>query len=311
MRWLVVVALVAVAGCSFEDVDLAGKMCPCAPGWECDPATLMCVPLVPSDAGLDAFIVDGGPPPRDGNVPIDAPGLDAPAIDAPGVDAPGVDAPGVDGGFDAGLDDTACDDVHASAIHCDGFEDGSGFTAWTMPRGATYATSPVYRGAYAMLARSVPASALSYLHENLGEVMSGELHTRAYIHVAGDQDPAHLVVLHLEEGGSPYDYAEIQLIDGNFRIGARNRSGFDYVDGPAIPRDRWVCLELGFAIGTTAIIELRVDGAIAASLPHDTTRTRPWRTFYAGITNRGSGQSGEVELYMDEVVVSRSRIGCD
>ena len=37
-----VLALLAAA-CTVEAPDLAGKGCPCAPGWSCDPATNVCV----------------------------------------------------------------------------------------------------------------------------------------------------------------------------------------------------------------------------------------------------------------------------
>jgi hypothetical protein len=310
VRWPVVLALVAVAACSFEDVDLDGKTCPCAAGWECDPGTLRCVPLAPRDGGFDARLVDGDTPPdapaRDGRVPIDAPGVDAPPVIDADLDAP------FDGGFDAGPDETGCDDVHAGAMLCDGFEAGAGFPDWWMNRGAAYATDPVYRGNYSILVHSSVASTLAYLYESFEEVTSGELYGRAYVYVASDQTAESLVILHLEESGSPYDYAELQIQGGVLRVGARNRTaGFEYVNGPPMPRDRWVCIELGFAIGTSATIELSVDGVPAASLPHDTTRTMPWRILYAGISNRGSAQTGTVELYMDEIVLSRSPIGCD
>ena len=314
VRSLVAIALLSSAACSFEDVDLTGKMCPCAPGWECDPGTLRCVPLAPRDGGFDARLADGAAPrdalARDGRVSIDAPGVDAPPLLDAGPD-PSSDA-GFDGGFDAGPDETACDDVHAGALLCDGFEVGAGFPDWSMNRGAAYATDPVYRGNYSIVGRSSTTSALAYLYENFGDTTSGEIYTRAYVFLASDQVAESLVLLHFEEGGSPWDYAELQIQGGVLRIGARNQTaGFEYVNGPPMPRDRWVCIELGFAIGATATIQLSVDDVPAASLPHDTTRMRPWRVFYAGITNRGTAQTGEVELYMDEIVLSRSPIGCD
>jgi len=51
MRSLFVLAV--MAACRVPDVDLNGRMCPCAAGWTCDPATQTCVQSLVADAGVD------------------------------------------------------------------------------------------------------------------------------------------------------------------------------------------------------------------------------------------------------------------
>lgn len=56
-------ALLLVGGCSFEDVDLTGRECPCIDGWVCDPTTSTCR-REPMDGGGPA----DGPEPDAGTV---------------------------------------------------------------------------------------------------------------------------------------------------------------------------------------------------------------------------------------------------
>ncbi len=46
--------VVGTVGCRFDEVNLAGKACPCAPGWVCSPEE-MCVERL-EDAGIDASL---------------------------------------------------------------------------------------------------------------------------------------------------------------------------------------------------------------------------------------------------------------
>jgi hypothetical protein len=45
--------------CQVDDLDLAGKTCPCASGWTCEPSTNTCVQGLVEDGGVDAE-VDAG-----------------------------------------------------------------------------------------------------------------------------------------------------------------------------------------------------------------------------------------------------------
>jgi hypothetical protein len=51
-RYAALVLVVPLAGaCSVGDLELAGKACPCAEGWQCDAASNVCVPMAVSGQG--------------------------------------------------------------------------------------------------------------------------------------------------------------------------------------------------------------------------------------------------------------------
>lgn len=314
MRVVAVALLLVAFGCSFDEVELSGKACPCASGWVCDPATLLCVPLLPADGGLDATRADAAA--------IDAPTSDRamPPTDAPGLDAgpdagprdSGFDGGPIDAGLDAGPPDpTGCDDLHAGALLCDGFESDADFAEWTENRGASETMTPVYRGDWAMRATSSTSDNTNYVFERFTDVTSGELFVRTYVYLPSGSPAEHLVLAQLEEGGAPWDYAHVALRSGALRVGHRKGSTYVYRDGPPMPRDRWVCLELRVEVASAGTVQMFVDGASAASFSADTNLSRPYSTFYIGISYRGSSQTGTANVYMDEIVLSRSRIGCD
>lgn len=212
---------------------------------------------------------------------------------------------------DAGRDTTACDDVLSGALLCDGFE--AGFSAWTMVRFAEGATIPTYRGVASMRATSSPASAVSYLFSNrIPRVVSGELYARTYLYVPGVGTPRWLAVLHLEESGDPWDYAELRMVDGELELAARSATDARSARAGAVPRDRWFCVELRVLVADGGEVELFVEGTSAAAIrATDTLHASPWQTFYTGISYRGPTQTGRIEIFYDEVVLSTTRIGCD
>ncbi|MCB9648135.1 MAG: hypothetical protein H6730_16230 [Deltaproteobacteria bacterium] len=128
-RWgliLLAVGTAALTGCVLPELDLAGRPCPCAPGWSCQAD--VCVrgevdaAVDPPDSGapdtgvdggvsLDADVPEAGPDtgvPEDGGAPdagFDG-GPDGGALDA--LPDTGVDAGPVDTGVDAGPSPVAC-----------------------------------------------------------------------------------------------------------------------------------------------------------------------------------------------------------
>jgi hypothetical protein len=259
--------------------------------------------------GADGAGVDGGPTMDAGRrdaSPVDA----GPLPDVPRRDAPGLDAPQP---VDGGPDSTSCDDVHAGALFCDGFEDGETFGAWTMVRNGFYSSSPTYRGSGAMRATSISAGNASYLYKALPMMISsGELFLRGYLYVPAEANPVWVTVLHAEESGNPWDFAEIRLAAGEFEVAARSIDTLFEARGGPIPRDRWVCIELRTLVADAGTMELFVDESSVAAVDGDTRPAAPYRTLYSGISYRGPTQPlGTIEYYLDEVVVDTARIGCD
>lgn len=71
--WALVIAASA-AGCVIDDVDLAGRLCPCSPGWVCDDRSGRCVQGRADAAGaIDAALpsIDATPPCEAGTADCD------------------------------------------------------------------------------------------------------------------------------------------------------------------------------------------------------------------------------------------------
>lgn len=301
----------ASAACTAGDVDLTGKRCPCAPSWICDEARDECVPRRPpdggvsNDGGMDGAIVTDG-----GDADVDPPDADV-EIDAGGSDA----GPPPDGGIDAGADPTGCDDEHAAAIICDGFEELPSFARWTQARhAATTTASPVFRGSAAFAAPISSDSILAYLYLRAPTAIgSGELFARTYLFLPASSPAERMTIVHLEQSGSPYDYAELRLTDGGLTLAVKSDDVVTIAPELPMPRDRWVCLELRVAVASSGgTAEVFVDGVSARSLDGlDTLPAPGYSTFYVGISWIGMEQTRPSVLYMDEVVVDTARVGCD
>lgn len=292
--------------CAFDPVDLDGKGCPCAPGWRCLPEDNVCVPLAPTEAGPSDAGLEAGTE-RDASTDASAPRTDA-AVDA-AIDA-ATDA-SFDAALDAGPDDTACDDLHAGALHCDGFEGDTEFALWTENRGASHSTERAYRGTASAHA-SVGTSGRAYLFEQFPPITSGEIYVRTYAYVPSSADLTAITFITLEEASSPWDYARANVRDDQLVLVTRAGADNDQQPAVSVPRDRWFCLELRVQIGTSGEAELLVDGTSTALLTDvDTTRASPWDTVFVGVASRNSTQVDPTELFMDEVVVATTPIGCD
>ena len=80
------------------------------------------------------------------------------------------------------------------------------------------------------------------------------------------------------------------------------------------PRDQWVCLEQHvFIDSTNGIVELYMNGSTQPVISTTTGNTVPsggYGVVEVGINGVGTGQ-GQVDVYVDNVVISTSRYGCD
>ncbi len=135
---------------------------------------------------------------------------------------------------------------------------------------------------------------------------------RAYLYVPSTSMPSWVTVLHIEEGGVPYDYTELRLRDGELEVASDVLGVVSTVRGGPIPFDRWACVELRLAVSATGEVELFVDDvSTALETAINTVPTGTYRSLFVGISHRNAAQTGTVETYFDEVVLSRTRVGCD
>lgn len=317
MRGLLIASVLVAAGCSVDAVDLEGKECPCATGYRCDLATYTCV---------------RGPPPFDGGsiddaavdaLPVDAPGVDAPALDAAGrdtgtLDALVPDAPGLDAGpLDSGLDDTACDDVFTGALFCDSFE-MPGFLRWNevreMSGDVTHATDRAYRGAASLRAESLaPSGQADVIGYSSTPLTSGTATLRAYVYVPSGPAFTDVAILASHENSAPLQGIAFGVRDGERPYVYSSTAGVS-IPAPTVrmPRDRWVCVVLTLTIHDTAgSFELRVDDEIAVSRTGvDTRPAGGYATLVAGVSYTSPAQA-PIALYIDELAIDDSPIGCD
>lgn len=324
MAWIAGLAL-GTAGCVLAPVDLTGRPCPCAQGWSCVEG--VCRPEgsagedagTPRDAGADAA--------RDGG-PVDAAQLDASAADAEVADAEAPDAEAPDAGpADAGAPDggpgpTRCDDLHAGAIFCDGFE-------WVYPAGRTgwdwdlledgnvdTVVDPTpYLGERALRATTTVAGGRAAIGATLPDaIVDGEMWLRAFFYIPAAQAiSAGLSLLYIgaEDGSAGIAFQAYGGGRASVWIGTQDR--WEGTETP-LPRDVWTCLQLHVVVDDAAgEVELYLDDVLI-TVPF-TGDTLPlgaggFRDVEAGIEFSNASQ-GPTTLYVDEVVLSRTRVPCE
>lgn len=328
------VALTAlVLGCVPPALDLGSRRCPCTTGWTCDTALDRCVQGVLSDAaGIDAAS-DGATTDVGSDTGLDTGvhiGVDA-ASDAAhasdgGNDAfaavdVGIDAflP-VDGGRDAGHDagmpgDTGCTGALASALICDGFETDPGPWSGRTEHLGTVVADGVEafrgtRGLHAQLTASGGQAAREA--EGLGPFTSGDLWMRVSLYIPTAAVVSDFTWFSIGEVAPPY--AGISLgMGGDGHIGSYSSISNSYVsnDGLTMTRDHWTCLELHVLVSDTAgAIEVYREGMLGASTTGIDTRPGAGFTRWAVGVDYADPTQGPIEVWLDEVALSRSRLAC-
>ena len=312
--------LALIGGCAPGDVDLSPKICPCAVGYYCDSATRRCIEGTPPDvdAGRDASSGDTGV--RDAMTGHDAASRDARVPDDGGPDA----GAGTDAGTDAGIDlgPTRCDDIHAGAIFCSGMEP-PGFADWSEGSyGDDFAyvgraTSPAFLGAGSLYAESNAGSQrAAAFHLFTVPVTSGDIYLRVMVYVpSGWSFPGgSLSFAQVGMYGAPYHQLSLNLTGmGIVSLYVQAEGGNDAIYGVAVPRDTWFCVEGHAQISDAAgVVELFLDGVSQGDriTSFDTLPTVGYQRVVAGLPFTDPAFS-EIRLYLDEIVVSSTRVGCD
>jgi hypothetical protein len=191
------------------------------------------------------------------------------------------------------------------ALFCSGFERPLS-DEWTAQdlQGLAIVGSPVHAGAGALRSSTTAKAPVARVAWKLGQPWtSGTLYLRAFIYLptvfsgAGSH-----VLLELNELATADQKLSIDLKDGN---GAQLVIEPLAAKGPALPTQRWICLEL--AAGETSA-GLKIDDALvittASSLPKAGIGH-----LYAGVYSFST--SAGYEAYFDDVVLSSSPIGCN
>jgi hypothetical protein len=119
--------------------------------------------------------------------------------------------------------------------------------------------------------------------------------------------------LRIQHSAAPFESLDLQLNGGVFAT-RDTKTNVILKSATAMPTDRWVCLEWHVQLATTGMTSLLVDGTLASGLSQqqDTTGTVPYDWLLIGLESAPASLNGgpDVKLWLDELVVSGSPIGC-
>jgi hypothetical protein len=140
---------------------------------------------------------------------------------------------------------------------------------------------------------------------------TGDIWLRSYYYIPGSTvaNPSFSTCL-VTEIEPPYFGFSLIVLPSRVDIGVGSTF---YMGTKAIAHDRWVCVELHVKIDPTAgVFEAYLDGTLAATSP-TTTNTLPamgYTSIDVGIHYTDPSQ-GPVDLYVDDVLASTARLGCN
>jgi len=304
-------ASVAIVACTAGDVDLSGKLCPCATGWYCDRPTRTCLPGIAPDE--DAGSIDAAGPDAGG---LDA-GRDGGTRDAGGDG--GTDDGGTDAGSDAGPGDTQCDDRHAGAVFCDGFETES-FAAWTdtavLDGSLERSTTETFLGDGSLDAEvDAPGGrAITRYFVPTAFGAGDDVYVRAWIFIPAELAiPGGFTFIQASEGPAPYHHLSFSVNSSDvFTIFYNSDGASENLFGGLVRRDAWFCVEARVYLhDTDGIVEFWMDGVRqGGTSATDTLPATGYERILAGVAFSGAAQP-TARVLIDEVVVDMEPIGCD
>jgi hypothetical protein len=201
------------------------------------------------------------------------------------------------------------------AIFCDDFETGD-LSHWNGKIGGSLASVTVdatqpYRGKYALDARSTPFGFGDLGLGGAGSAAATEgispspatLWVRAYVYHAAAPPPFEMV-LALSSGTLGFAAGAGQA--GTWAVTQDDRASPDEISPVPIALDHWTCVELGLD-ETSHLVSLYIDGQKA--LAFTPARSTLIRKLEAGLVSVPSGPAAQV--YLDDVALAASRIGCE
>lgn len=211
---------------------------------------------------------------------------------------------------DGGTDCVGCDCLMTDTVVCEDFE--GPLDTWTIEGGASaeWVTTDSVSGTGSVRVRIGP-SETAFRRQTFPAVSSGELWMRAHVRVPAGAAIDGVGLMSMGRGG---DQVELDLVanGGADQYGAAMTYGpLDsvFAGGPSI-RDSWECLEVRVAIGAPGRLELRREGALIDSRdPSSTTIAGGFEELEYGVFFSRPTQ-GSLELLLDDVILSRTRIPC-
>jgi hypothetical protein len=232
-------------------------------------------------------------------------------FDAKGGDARGSDARGSDASVDA-PSPSLC--ATSGFVMCDGFESGTiAIPPWSTNAGLTVDAEHVYRGALAAHASTLALTAAStFIIDNTNRATLGTntAYLRAFMYLTSTSATTTqglAVVDPLSNAAS--QIATVNLANRELVVEVESASTTS--TGTAMPTDRWACLELSVRGSTTttsndAELVLWLDSVQIADVT--SFNLSPSQQFLFGLTVDNTQPASD--LWIDEVALNTSRIGC-
>jgi hypothetical protein len=140
------------------------------------------------------------------------------------------------------------------------------------------------------------------------------MHVRAFIYVPSSFSPEPAAIMEAEQAASPFSGVSLQLAQGGFSMfQGFPAPGMTIPPAGSVPRNTWVCVEWDVHVGKTGYVRLSVGGSVLSSpaINGDITSTPPLGELALGLVSQaGSTAVAPRELWIDDLVVSPSAVGC-
>jgi hypothetical protein len=223
----------------------------------------------------------------------------------------------------AGYRGTAtCLGRHPTALFCDDFENGlptgyPDYSYFSNHGTVTASADRVKQGAQAFrgtLMRVPGQISQASLWRSMTAIQSGSLHVRAHFYL-----PSGFVVsnwfVSLQLGGPAGKLSFDLIYEDRMQIAVNTENAIFRSTNPnTYPRDRWFCAELVIHLGElggAGSAEVHVDGqkVLEAPIGTDTLPAGGYDYLMAGAPH-ANGLSAAGEVFMDDVVLATSPIGC-
>ena len=288
---------VLVHACSFSDVDVDRRACPCIAGYRCNTAANVCEPAdeLP-DAALDAGL--------DASPDVDIPDRSIDVIDDASLDT--------DAMVDAEVDDAdsavrPCDGV--SALLCEDFEDPTLSSSYLVRKSLTDVVelSPMaHTGSQSLKITNVVGNSFSEIvFDSVLPPRTEETWVRAWFYLPNDEEGIAILDLKGQNGsytvyteGPPYS----SLGSNGYTPEALK------IFGSGIPTEEWFCLEMRVNYEGPRYVQTYVNSLLTAFT--EMTLEEVLTDMDIGVVYRDP-ENPEVTMYLDDVVVSNTRIGCN
>ena len=144
----------------------------------------------------------------------------------------------------------------------------------------------------------------TWIAENIS---NGTVFARAYVKVPSSTPLVGLTIFGFNEETPPYEGVAFGISDGNVQLSVTSGNQFEI--GDAFVPGRWSCIELEVAVSESGSAKVFVDGVEQVSVSGVNTLPQGgYSALNIGFLYSDPEQTGSVLI--DEVAMSRSRIGC-